>query len=307
MKKLITLLAVAVMAILPARGSHAGQPESIPARETREYKVRNFDGLDISWVYKVELTRSNRYTVSVDAPDFILPYLQIDVRDGILCMEVREMPRDIRRKMESGRNEIRASVSMPELISVKMSGAASLTAQDDFLHKNNRFTLQLSGAASARGLSVRATDADIECSGAVKYELKGDFDRVDLVVSGAASGRLEASPKAAEMQLSGSARLDWTGKAGNVGVSASGAAALQHEGSATELRISGSGAARINAALAPARTVSVRLSGAARCDVDVVESLDADLSGAAACRYHGPETLRVTTQSVSRGASLTRY
>jgi hypothetical protein len=308
MKKLITLLALAFVAFLPIQPSRAAEPESLAeAREVREYNVRNFDGLDISWIYKVELTRSNRYSVSVDAPEFILPYLRIEVRGGVLCMEVRDMPREIRRKMESGRNEVRAAVSMPELMTLRMSGAASLSTRDEFLHKNNEFTLRLSGASSARGLSVRATEADIECSGASRFDLKGDFDRVDLELSGAANGQLDASPKVAEMEMSGSAKLNWKGKAGKVGVTASGAAGLNFEGSATELRIGGSGAARINAAMAPARDVSVNLSGAAKCDIDVQGSLDANLSGAASCRYHGTDAVRVTTHAVSRGASLTRY
>lgn len=308
MKKLITLLAATVMAVLPVQSTRAAQPESLgEARQTQEYKVRNFDGLDISWLYKVELVRANRYSVSIDAPDFVIPYLRVDVRDGILCLEVRDMPRDIRRKIENGHNEVRAAISMPELLSLRMSGAASLSTKDEFLHRNNAFTLRLSGASSARGLSVRATEADIECSGAAKFDLKGDFDRVDLELSGAVNGQLEASPKVAELEMSGSAKLRWDGKAGKVGVLASGAAGLQFEGAATELRVTGSGAAKVNAALAPTRSAGVVLSGAAKCDVDVRESLEANLSGAASCRYHGTDALRVTTHAVSRGASLTRY
>ena len=308
MKKLITLLATAVLAVLPVQSLRAAEPESLGvARQVQEYKVRNFDGLSVSWIYKVELTRASRYSVSVDAPDFIIPYLQVEVRNGVLCLDVRELPREIRRKIENGRNEVRAAVSMPELLSLRMSGASNLSTRDEFQHKNNRFELRLSGASSARGLSVRATDADIDCSGASKYELKGDFDRVDLVMSGAANGSLGASPKGADLQLSGSAKLNWDGKAGKVDAVASGAANLQFEGSATELSVIASGAAKVNAALAPARTVSVNLSGASKCDVDVREALDANLSSAASCRYHGTEGVRVTTHAVSRGASLTRY
>ena len=308
MKRLITLFAMAVLAFLPVQPSRAAQPESMAdARQTQEYKVRNFDGLDISWSYKVELTRSNRYSVSVEAPDFVLPYLRIEVRGDVLCLETRDMPRDVRRKMENGRNEVRASISMPELVSLRMSGAATLTTRDEFQHKNGSFTMRLSGAASARGLSLKAVDADIECSGAAKFDLKGEFDRVDLVMSGAANGQLEASPKAVSQQLSGSAKLNWNGNAGRVDVLASGAANLQFEGSATEIRVMGSGAAKVNAAMAPTRDVTVQLSGAAKCDVNVKESLNADLSGAASCRYHGTDATRVSTGSVSRAASLTRY
>lgn len=310
MKKTLTLLAAALLAALPFQPARATAPDPVSAsRETREYQVRNFDGLDVSWTYKVQLTRASRYSVSVEAPDFIFPYLKVEVQGGVLTLGVRELPKDIRKKVEalSRSGEIRAKVSMPELTSLEMSGAAQLSTEDEFLHRNDRFKMRLSGAAATRGLAVKAIDADIICSGAAKFELKGEFDRVDLVLSGAVNGKLEASPKAVQAGLSGAAKLAWTGRLGKTEIVASGSANLEIEGAAAELKVGGSGAAKVRASRAPSRTAEVRLSGAAACELDVRESLSVSLSGASSCRYHGSDALRVTTQSVSRGASLTRF
>lgn len=308
MKRLITLLAAALIAAISFQDARAATPAPA-SRESREYQLRDFEGLDISWTYKVELTRASRYSVRVEAPDFIFPYLQVEVKRGILTLSVRELPKDIRKKIEalSRSGEIRAAVSMPELTSLEMSGAAQLNTVDEFLHRNDRFTMRLSGAAAARGVSVKAVEADIDCSGAAKFDLKGEFDRVDLRLSGAVSGKLISSPKVVQMNLSGGTKLAWNGALGKTDVKASGAVALDIEGAVAELKVQGSGAAKIRTATAPSRTADIDLSGASTCEIDVKESLSVNLSGAATCRYHASDHLHISTQSVSRGASLTRY
>ena len=310
MKHFLTLLAAALIAATSLQGARAAasDPASV-SRESREYQLRDFEGLDIGWTYKVELNRSNRYAVRVEAPDFILPYLNVEVRSGVLTLGVRELPKDIRKKIEalSRAGEIRATVSMPEFTSLQMSGAAQLNCNDEFLHRNDRFKLRLSGAVNARGISVKAVESDIDCSGAAKFELKGDFDRVDLRLSGAVTGKIDASPKVALLELSGGAKLVWNGNLGRTDISASGAASVEIEGAAAELTAEGSGAAKINTAKAPSRTADIKMSGAARCEIDVRESLEVTLSGASSCRYHASDRLRVSTRSISRGSSLTRF
>lgn len=308
MKRFITFIAAVLVAATSLQGAQNADPVAA-SRESREYQLRGFDGLNIGWTYKVELTRASRYGVSVEAPDFIFPYLRVEVKDGILILDTKELPKDIRKKIEtlSRSGEIRATVAMPELTALTMSGASQLTTRDEFQHRNGRFSLRLSGATSARGISVKAVEAVIDCSGAAKFELKGDFDRVDLHLSGAVGGRLDASPKMVEMNLSGGVKLAWNGNLGKTAIKAAGASSLEIEGAVAEIGVEGSGAAKINTAKAASRTADIRLSGAARCDIDVRESLTVNLSGASTCRYHGSDRLRISTQSVSRASSLTRF
>ena len=224
-------------------------------------------------------------------------------------LDTKELPRDIRRKIEalSRSGEIHATVSMPELTTLSMSGAAQLTTQDEFRHRNDHFSMRLSGATNVRGLSVKAVEAVIECSGAAKFNVTGEFDRVDLELSGAVNGTLAASPKMSQLELSGAVKLFWKGNLGKTEIQAAGAVSAEIEGAVNELKLDGSGAAKVNTAKAPSRNADIRLSGAAKCEIDVRESLNVSLSGATTCRYHASDRLRISTQSISRGSSLTRF
>lgn len=308
MKRFLTLLAAVLVAALPALRAADYEPTAA-SRDSREYQLRGFDGLNIGWTYKVELNCASRYGVTVEAPDFIFPYLKVEVRNGILVLDTKELPRDIRRKIEalSRSGEIRATVSMPELTTLSMSGASQLTTQDEFRHRNDHFSMRLSGATNVRGLSVKAVEAVIECSGAAKFNVTGEFDRVDLELSGAVNGTLAASPKMAELELSGAVKLFWKGNLGKTEIQAAGAVSAEIEGAVNELKLDGSGAAKVNTAKAPSRNADIRLSGAAKCEIDVRESLNVSLSGATTCRYHASDRLRISTQSISRGSSLTRF
>ena len=308
MKRFLTLLAAVLVAALPALRAADYEPTAA-SRDSREYQLRGFDGLNIGWTYKVELNCASRYGVTVEAPDFIFPYLKVEVRNGILVLDTKELPRDIRRKIEalSRSGEIRAIVSMPELTTLSMSGASQLTTQDEFRHRNDHFSMRLSGATNVRGLSVKAVEAVIECSGAAKFNVTGEFDRVDLELSGAVNGTLAASPKMAELELSGAVKLFWKGNLGKTEIQAAGAVSAEIEGAVNELKLDGSGAAKVNTAKAPSRNADIRLSGAAKCEIDVRESLNVSLSGATTCRYHASDRLRISTQSISRGSSLTRF
>jgi len=308
MKRFLTLLAAVLVTALPALRAADYEPTAA-SRDSREYQLRGFDGLNIGWTYKVELNCASRYGVTVEAPDFIFPYLKVEVRNGILVLDTKELPRDIRRKIEalSRSGEIRAIVSMPELTTLSMSGASQLTTQDEFRHRNDHFSMRLSGATNVRGLSVKAVEAVIECSGAAKFNITGEFDRVDLELSGAANGTLAASPKMAQLELSGAVKLFWKGNLGKTEIQAAGAASAEIEGAVNELKLDGSGAAKVNTAKAPSRNADIRLSGAAKCEIDVRESLNVSLSGATTCRYHASDRLRISTQSISRGSSLTRF
>ena len=308
MKRFLTLLAAVLVAALPTLRAADYEPTAA-SRDSREYQLRGFDGLNIGWTYKVELNCASRYGVTVEAPDFIFPYLKVEVRNGILVLDTKELPRDIRRKIEalSRSGEIRATVSMPELTTLSMSGASQLTTQDEFRHRNDHFSMRLSGATNVRGLSVKAVEAVIECSGAAKFNITGEFDRVDLELSGAANGTLAASPKMAQLELSGAVKLFWKGNLGKTEIQAAGAVSAEIEGAVNELKLDGSGAAKVKTAKAPSRNADIRLSGAAKCEIDVRESLNVSLSGATTCRYHASDRLRISTQSISRGSSLTRF
>ncbi|MBR5724371.1 MAG: DUF2807 domain-containing protein [Bacteroidales bacterium] len=304
MKRFITLFAAALMAVLPVL---AKEPDpALAGTETKVYRLSGFDGLSVSSIYQVELTKSSRYYVKVEAPDFLMPYLLVEVGGGTLRLGVEELPRDIRRKMESGRYKIRATVTLPELNSLRMSGAARLDADGDFVSRK-KFRMDLSGASAAEGLVVKASEANIEASGAAHFSLTGEYDRMNLRMSGSAKGNVTGPSGEAWAELSGAAGLSVNGKLGKVDVQGSGAANLNLKGSVDDLKIEGSGAAKFDISDAPSRTAHVRMSGAAGARIDVRDELSVSLSGAASLRYRAGDRLHIASQTVSRGASLSAY
>ena len=307
MSKIYTLLAAALIAVLPLSARTVADPELNAKQETKEYKFSNFTGIDASWIYQVELVQAPRHAVRVDAPDYLMPFVNVDVRGGILVLSVGDLPRDVRRRVENGsRNQVRVYVSMPDLTVLRMSGAAKLTAKGDFSSRKN-FEMRLSGATTVQGLSIKASDADIDASGAAKFDLEGKFDKMNVRGSGSLNAIIAADIKTTNLGLSGATKLSLKGKLGDVTLRGSGAANTELIGSIEELSAECSGAAKLSANEAPARRVKILFSGAANGMVEVRDELSVTLSGASKLNYHPGPALRIKNQSVSRASTLASY
>ena len=312
MKKFYTLLAAGLIAALPLSAVQATPDPAGAKKETKEYRLTGFDGIHVSSIYSVELSRSNKFSVKVEAPDYLMPYLDVSVSGGELRLGMKEMPRDIRLKMETARfKEVRASVSMPTLNELEMSGASSLNAGNALFPGGKEFKLKMSGATDLKGLNVEAREAEIKCSGASKFELKGSFTAIEAEFSGAVKGNLDTSIKPGslseiEMELSGAAKLSLNAQVRKMDVEANGAVNLEWKGSAEFLRLEASGAAKINAVNTPAEQAKVSLAGAAHAMINVNKELEIRLSGASTCHYKAGPNFRITGQSIARGSSLTQ-
>ena len=307
MKKIITLLATALLAVLPLAARTASDPELLAREETKEFQYNNFTGLDVSWIYQVELTQAPRHGVRVEAPDYLMPFLRIELRGNRLILGVGELPRDVRRRIEGGiRNQVRAYVSMLDLTELTMSGASKLTVKGDFSSRKD-FRLQLSGATEVRGLNVKGSDANLDLSGASKLEMGGKFDKLTVRGSGSIHGIVVIDAKTVDLNLSGASKLSMKGKYGALTLRGSGAANTEIVGSIEDLDASCSAAAKLSAAQAPVRRAVISFSGASNGTIDVRDELSVNLSGASALNYHGAPSLRIKSQTVSRASTLSSY
>ncbi len=312
MKKFFALLISAAAAILPLAAATPAETDPADVKmETKTYALSGFSGLQVGWTYQVALTQADHYTVRVEAPDFVVPYLDVKVAGDRLILDVKEMPRDIRKKVEMvlRHDEIRAWVAMPDLSSLKMSGASRLKATGEFSAKRFDFKMELSGASNLEGLSISAGEAEIQCNGAAKFQLQGDFADLKMELSGATSGSLDCGDKPideTEIQLAGAVKQTLKGSFRELSLKASGAVSFKLEGSVRDLGASGSGAAKLDLLGAPTDKADISLSGAAKAEINVLQDLEVGLSGAATCLYKAGPNLRITEQTVSRGASLKR-
>ena len=300
MNKLFALFAAAFVALTPALA--ANETPADANMQTKTYALDNFDGLVVSWIYHVELTKASGYKVEVEAPDFVIPYLQVKVRGGNLVLGVSGMPNDVRRKMERGSYKVNAFVSMPELNSVEMSGATHLMANGEF--QTAHFSMELSGASSVKELQMKTNMADFRCSGASKYQMTGSVKTAKIGLSGAAKGTMECDGDDLTVDLSGSGKLDLTGFYDKADLELSGAAHIHVKGALDTVRLSGSGAAKTDLTDCLAKVVDVELSGASSARIVALDELGVRLSGATSCYYKAGDNLKITETDVDRGASL---
>lgn len=321
MKKMMILMVAAMAAIFTAAAPAPATekaPEKTPAtattpadapavtRETRTYDYRDFDGIEAGWIYKVEVTQARSYSVRVEAPDYVMPYLAVTVQGGRLRLDISSLPRDIRRIIERGNHAINAYITLPELSEVRLSGAARMTAEGAFSTGDRAFHLFMSGAARLEGLDINARKGEIDASGAAYIHMAATFIRLDADLSSAVNCVMDGNVGDALVELSGASFLNLRGELGSAEVRASGASGFTLEGPADALHADASGASKIYAEKAPVRAAEVELSGASVCRIEVAERLTVDLSGASKCRYHGPERLALDVRSIARGSSLTR-
>ena len=298
MKKILFTTLAVMMAFVPA---FAGD-------FSKSYPLKDFRGVSASHVFHVELSPSSTFSVKVEAPDYLEPYINVSVDRNILMLNVKGLPRPIERKLSNERpGAIRAIVTMPVLESVSLSGAAKLQAEGVFPDLGARpFRMSLSGATHADGLAVSSDRTEIKLSGASHASLRGSYGRVGLEASGASNARLGVKSPSVDAQLSGSARLDLEGEFERVSIEASGASQAELESAVTvsSLDIECSGASSVESRRAKAMDVNVELSGASKCRVSAIRKITVEASGASTCYYEsGPDT-KVDAVQVSRGASL---
>ena len=300
MKKMLTLIAAAFLALVPVMAAN-GDAEAV-ITETKTYQVDYFDALEVSWIYHVELNKSASNAVQVEAPDFLMPYLQVKVRKARLILSVSELPKDIRKKMEKGNYKVLATVDIQELNKVEMSGASRLVASGDF-HPGS-FRMDLSGAASVKGLNVWSNSADIQCSGASMFQMDGELKQAKLDLSGASKGVFEGDSHTLDIDVSGSGKLSLTGKYYEAKMDVSAAGHVNVKGSLDAVRIEGSGAAKLDLSECTTSEARIELSGASSASIYVLDKLGVSLSGASRCHYKAGDKLQIVETDVDRGASL---
>ena len=296
-KTLLTTLAV-ILALVPA----------LAGTISKSYELKDFTGISATHVFQVDLRPSSTFSVKIEAPDYLEPYLNVRVDHKQLILSIKDLPKAVNRRLSDEKSGfLRAVVTMPVLESVSLSGAAKLQADGVFPDLGGRpFRLSLSGATHADGLAVSSDRTEIKLSGASHASLKGSYDKVGLEASGASKARLGVKSPSVDAELSGSARLDLEGEFDRVSIEASGAsqAELQSSVTVSSLDIECSGASSVESRQAKAMDVNVELSGASKCRVAALRRLSVEASGASTCYYEGGPDTSIEAVQISRGSTL---
>lgn len=280
MKALKSIILAIILFALTAPGIFA-------ADETTRltYDFKNFDSLDISWVFDVTVSADDTYSVEITVSSEVVPFLDIVQSGSKLILGTKGLPK----KLTNQRNwnpVAKAKITMPALAAVNISGAAKILSMDQFTSTGN-FSLECSGASKVHALHIEAAKINIESSGASKFKLYSKANSASIDLSGASKGLMELTADAIEVDASGAANLKITGAAKDADIDCSGA--CNTDLIKTEIK-----------------EAKVNLSGASKCQIAVKEKLSVELSGASKLSYEDAPGLAIKLGSISHGASISK-
>jgi len=240
MKKAIIIAAiVAVVSVtctlLVLRGCPGGLVGS-GNLETEEYAFTNFTKVEISSAFEFEIEQSSSYSINVTADDNVMEYVRVS-QDG------QTLKIGLRIVTWFGPVTLRASVTMPQLSDLTVSGASRGTVSD--FSSTEDLDITVSGASRVNG-DITAGNVDFDISGASTIQLEGSANDIDANVSGASRLNLDAfTVNNADVNFSG-ASSGTVNLNGRLDANLSGASRLWYIGEPTMGTIDTSGASTVS-------------------------------------------------------------
>jgi hypothetical protein len=203
--------------------------------ETEEYAFTNFTEVEISSAFEFEIEQSSSYSINVTADDNVIAHVQV-------TQEGHTLKIGLGRILWLGAITLKASVTMPELSSLTVSGASRGTVSG--FSSTDDLDIAVSGASRVTG-DITAGDVAFDISGASTIQLEGsandmvadvsgasrfnldDFtvNNGDIDFSGASSGTINLDGKL-DADLSGASRLWYLGEPTMGNIDTSGASTI---------------------------------------------------------------------------------
>jgi len=179
MKKAIIIVAIAAAAavictLLIVRGWPGGLIGS-GNLETEEYNFTNFTKVEISSAFQFEIQQSSSYNISITADDNVIDYVRVS-KDG------QTLKIGLGTVRWFGPVTLRASVAMPQLLGLTVSGASRGDIYN--FSSTEDVDITVSGASRVNG-DITAGNIEFEISGASTIQLEGSANDIDANVSGA--------------------------------------------------------------------------------------------------------------------------
>jgi hypothetical protein len=205
--------------------------------KTQTFTNTDFNVLEISSAFNVNITQSNTYSITITANQRTLDQIEVKQNGNLLTIDLR--PSSI-----LGSFNPKAQISMPKLDNITLSGATHGTAQG--FNSQDPFSAKLSGASSIQLTNFQAADITFDVSGASTLTAKGSANDLSATVTGASTlNLLDLTINNANVTLSGASHAE-VNLNGKLNVDASGASSLQYSGQPTLGTINTSGASSVN-------------------------------------------------------------
>jgi hypothetical protein len=204
--------------------------------ETEEYAFTNFTEVEIGSAFEFEIKQSSSYSINVTADDNVLDYVRVYKDGQTLKIRLGGIP-SLRLVT------LRASVTMPQLSGLTVSGASRGTVSD--FSSTEDLDITVSGASRVTG-DITAGNVEFGISGASTIQLEGSANDMVADVSGASLFKLgDFTVNNAEVNISG-ASTGTVNLNGRLDANISGASTLLYIGEPTMGDINTSGASTLS-------------------------------------------------------------
>lgn len=199
------------------------EPAISGERSTLTPALTDFAGIEASGRWDLTVARGDAWRVELDVPVELAERIEAGVEDGRLVLGFEGW---LGGCGDSDRCRMNASITLPELREVRLSGA---TTVDFSGFDGEQLTVETSGAAEVDGSSSRYDELDVTTSGAGDIDLDDvTVTNAEVSVSGAGSIALRMAGGTLTGNLSGAASLRYSGTVSEENVSTSGAASVRH-------------------------------------------------------------------------------
>lgn len=317
MKSLINkLLILAIASITLFLAAPAARAQFTSQLEEKTIPVGDFSGIELAGDFELTLS-SGPCVAKVTVDKMLSPYVQVYVRGKVLHItyDSKAVPKDVR-QLYKGRNApkpvFRASVSMPELTSLFLSGNAvvncgdvldcKLTADIDIQDKAQLKNLNLNAGSVNVSLKKQAQAAlSIDAVNKVEFRTEGNanlratVEAHDIVSSAVGSSEIAITSKGENATLSGagSSKTVVTFEGEKAVVTVGGSASMNLSGKGDVLTVRGEKNSSLDAAAFDTKAASVDLNGSVKANITVSESLDANLVGGSTLYYTGDPSFKI--------------
>jgi len=203
---------------------------------TREEAISDFDKVDISHSFDVDIKQGEAFSVLIRVDDNLVEQLQVEKFGSTLKIGLKPGVSIV------SNATLEAEITMPELTGVDISGASNATISGFKSTKN--LNVDLSGASSLRG-DIEAGDTSIDLSGSSEATMTGSGANLTLDASGSSDVDLSDFPVTdAEIDASGASTVK-VNASGRLDVDASGASDVYYLGNPSMGTIETSGASSV--------------------------------------------------------------
>jgi len=205
---------------------------------TREEAITDFDSVDVSASFEVQIQQADEYQVILRVDDNLEEYLQVEKAGNTLKIGLKP------NLSIQGSATLEAKIMMPELVGIDLSGASN--ANISGFSSSQNLVLDLSGSSSLKG-DIEVGDASMDISGSSDIYLSGTGGNLILDASGSSEVDLsEFQVKDANLDVSGASSVT-VNPGGILNVIASGASEVFYLGDPTFGRVDTSGSSNIQA------------------------------------------------------------